>query len=230
MNNSLGFTRITFIMMLGVFAAGTFALTQYAQAERAAHSHVSKGMCKMCGMPKAQCKCPMQKPAPQKKWGDGHGQRDMCHLKAPAPDAVEQNGNGKQGWWARTKAWGVATGASIKGWFKRSPKQAYAQLRDVTEEEFHALVRAGTPIVVKFHAVWCGVCKSMQPIDAQVQSAHPDVTFVQVDVDKHSDLATKQGAKGVPTYVFYNKGGRQKTQVGSMSADEFKAHVQSVTK
>ena len=232
MNNKLGFSRITFIMMLGVFAASTFALTQYAHAERHVHKHASKAMCKVCGMPKAQCTCPAKKAMPQKEWCDGHGARDTCHLKKKeaAPAAAEPE---KQGWWSRTwcrtKALGAAAGTRVRGWFKRSPKVSHAELSDVTAAEFDKLVASGKPVVAKFHATWCPACKAMQPIDDQVSKKHPDVTFVQVDTDKFGDLAAKLGVKGIPTYVFYNNKEKQFVE-SSMSAEKFSKKVADLAK
>ena len=211
MLNKLGFSRITFIMMLGIFTAGTFALTEYAKAERHAHKHAGKA------------RDVKKEAVSQKKWCDAHNKRDECHLQKKAAPACAMDEPEKQGWFSRT--W-----CRVKGWFKRSPKVTQAALPDVDEARFKELVGTGKPVVVKFHATWCGICHKMQPIDDEVAGEHTDVTFVQVDVDKFKELANKQGASGVPTYVFYNKGGKQSTHGGSMTAKEFSKKVADLAK
>ncbi len=228
MINKLGFSRITFIMMLGAFTAGTLALTQYAKAERMAHKHAGNGMCKMCDMPKAKCGCGMKKEVPQKKWCDAHGQRDFCHLKkqkaAPSKAAMPE----EQGLWLRTRARFRAWGTSVRGWFKRSPKQVQPQLRDVGAQEFDSLVASGKPVVVKFHATWCPTCSTMRPVDLKVAAANPGVTIVQLDFEKNRKLATKHKVLGFPTYVFFKGGERRASHAGKLSEDAFNKKVQSL--
>ncbi len=225
MKNTLGFTRITFIMMLGIFATGTFALTQYAQAEQHAYAQ-TKGICKMCGMPKDQCTCDMKKQAPQKKWCDAHGQRDLCHLKAASQ--AEATTADRGGLWCRTKAGFSAATAKVRGWFKRKPKNGQGELSDVGGADLQALIATGKPVVAKFHAVWCPACKTMKPIDLKVAASNPGVTLVQVDFEKYGAVAKQYKVMGFPTYVFFKNGKQQAMHAGGMTQEAFSKRVQDL--
>ena len=226
MINKLGFTRVTFIMMLGVFTAGTFALTEYAKAERVTHKHAGSGMCKTCDMSKAKCGCGMKKEVAQKQWCDAHGERDFCHLKKQKGEPAKACMPEQQGWWARSWAKVKAWGASMRT--RRSPKQVQPQLRDVSGAELDSLIASGKPVVVKFHAVWCPTCSAMKPVDLKVAQANPGVTFVQLDFEKNRHLATKHKVLGFPTYVLFKGGQRRASHAGKLSEDAFNAKVQSL--
>lgn len=56
--------------------------------------------------------------------------------------------------------------------------------------------------VLCFSAMWCGPCKVMKPIMLQIAQENTDKFDIEyVDIEENSDLATKYGIRGVPTYV-----------------------------
>lgn len=70
--------------------------------------------------------------------------------------------------------------------------------------------RTGKPILVDFHATWCGACKLL---DAQTLSkplvvrAARKWVAVQVDVDKTPEVAQKYGVRVLPTIAFLRPNG-----------------------
>ncbi|KAJ7192225.1 hypothetical protein O6H91_Y521500 [Diphasiastrum complanatum] len=57
-------------------------------------------------------------------------------------------------------------------------------------------------IVVDFTATWCGPCKTMSPIFAELSKKYPNVFFLKVDVDQHPDITNQWGVSAMPTFVF----------------------------
>jgi thioredoxin 1 len=73
--------------------------------------------------------------------------------------------------------------------------------------KFQELIQSDTPVLIDFHATWCGPCKTLAPIIKEVKSEFGDkLTVFKVDVDKNQSLANKMQIKGVPTMVLYFKG------------------------
>uniref|UniRef100_A0A452UL37 Thioredoxin 2 n=1 Tax=Ursus maritimus TaxID=29073 RepID=A0A452UL37_URSMA len=52
------------------------------------------------------------------------------------------------------------------------------------------VVNSETPVVVDFHAQWCGPCKILGPrLEKAVAKQHGKVVMAKVDIDDHTDLA-----------------------------------------
>ncbi|XP_054938383.1 thioredoxin, mitochondrial isoform X1 [Physeter macrocephalus] len=52
------------------------------------------------------------------------------------------------------------------------------------------VVNSETPVVVDFHAQWCGPCKILGPrLEKVVAKQHGKVVMAKVDIDDHTDLA-----------------------------------------
>ena len=67
-----------------------------------------------------------------------------------------------------------------------------------------AAARSGEVLLLDFAASWCGPCKQMAPIVAEVAAAGWVVR--PVDVDRETDLVRRFGVTGVPCYILLVKG------------------------
>lgn len=77
-------------------------------------------------------------------------------------------------------------------------------LLDTTANGTTAAVTDGTPLVVDFYATWCGPCKKLAPVFAQLEKKYAGkVKFRTVDVDKEKALADKYQIEGVPTVIVF---------------------------
>jgi len=73
--------------------------------------------------------------------------------------------------------------------------------------KFSELINGDKPVLVDFHADWCGPCKVLGPIIKEVASEVGDkVKILKVDVDKNQAASIKYGIKGVPTMILFKKG------------------------
>ena len=89
-------------------------------------------------------------------------------------------------------------------------------MRDVTDRDFDDVVLRGpTPVVVDFWAPWCGPCKAVEPVLEQLDSAHPSVAFVKLDIDANPDTASRYGVLSIPTVILFEGGRARETLVGA---------------
>ena len=80
--------------------------------------------------------------------------------------------------------------------------------------EFMEAVNNGTS-VVDFYADWCGPCKMLGPVLEQL-----DCEVIKVDVDKHNELAIKNGVMSVPTVFIYENGTLVNKFIGFKTLEE----------
>ena len=73
---------------------------------------------------------------------------------------------------------------------------------DTTDARFAAdVLESDDPVVVDFHAVWCGPCRVMSPILADLADERPDVRVVKIDVDENQQTAVRYGVLAMPTLM-----------------------------
>ncbi|WP_224485236.1 thioredoxin [Robertkochia aurantiaca] len=75
------------------------------------------------------------------------------------------------------------------------------------KSNFNAIVASETPVLVDFHAEWCGPCKMLAPVLKEVKEEMGEqVKIVKIDVDKNQALSNKFNVRGVPTMILFKNG------------------------
>ena len=101
----------------------------------------------------------------------------------------------------------------------------------VTTGAYDQLIKEATkPIVLDFWASWCGPCKMMDPIFAEVSVERPDVVFGKVNVDEEPKLAQRYGISGIPTLLVIIDGKVVKTNVGVLKKEALLQLLDEVVK
>jgi thioredoxin 1 len=78
-----------------------------------------------------------------------------------------------------------------------------------------AVIESEQLVVVDFSATWCGPCRMLEPVLAQLEEQYAgSVNFVKVDIDVSGDLASKFGVVNVPTLVLFKGGEPVSRKVG----------------
>ena len=71
--------------------------------------------------------------------------------------------------------------------------------------------------LLDFYADWCGPCKAMEPIFAEVEKEYVQkVEFKKLDVEVESNTASKYGVQGIPTYILLKDGKEITRKIGAM--------------
>lgn len=72
---------------------------------------------------------------------------------------------------------------------------------------FDSIINDTKPVLIDFHALWCGPCKVMSPILKEVASELGDrIRVIKIDVDQNQELASRYQVQGVPTLMVFKDG------------------------
>ena len=89
------------------------------------------------------------------------------------------------------------------------------------KSNFKDIINSETPVLVDFHADWCGPCKMLAPILKQVKDElGENVKIIKIDVDKNQPLANQFQVRGVPTMILFKNGKQLWRQSGVLQKDE----------
>lgn len=57
-------------------------------------------------------------------------------------------------------------------------------------------------VVIDIYADWCGPCKMLAPVIAELERENPDVKFAKINVDEERDLAMQFKVQSIPMIAF----------------------------
>lgn len=96
------------------------------------------------------------------------------------------------------------------------------------KRSFNKIIDSEIPVLVDFHADWCGPCKMLDPILKQVKDELGEtVKIVKIDVDKNQRIAAKYKVRGIPTMLLFKKRKQVWRQSGVLQKNDLVKVVKS---
>lgn len=74
-------------------------------------------------------------------------------------------------------------------------------------ESFQQIITGDLPVLVDFHAEWCGPCKAMAPaIQAIGKEVQGRARVLKIDVDRNPAVSAQYQVQAVPTLIIFKQG------------------------
>jgi thioredoxin 1 len=111
-----------------------------------------------------------------------------------------------------------------------SQRSANGHVLELTEANFDRVVNGGKVTLVDFWAVWCGPCKTMEPIVERLASKlGGNVNFGRLNVDEQSAIATKYEVQSIPTFILFKNGAPVDAVIGTMPEAALEARIRKAS-
>ena len=95
---------------------------------------------------------------------------------------------------------------------------------------FETIINDTKPVIVDFHALWCGPCKVQSPILKELAAELGDrVKVIKIDVDQNNAISSQYQIQSVPTLIVFKNGQPVWRQSGVVSkADLYSVLTQNI--
>ncbi|KAM0948027.1 putative monodehydroascorbate reductase (NADH) [Dioscorea sansibarensis] len=83
------------------------------------------------------------------------------------------------------------------------------------DERISEANKDGKIVVANFSASWCGPCRMIAPLYAELSEKYPSLIFLTVDVDELMDFSSSWDIRATPTFFFLKDGQQLDKLVGA---------------
>jgi thioredoxin 1 len=92
---------------------------------------------------------------------------------------------------------------------------------------FNDIIKGDIPVLVDFHADWCGPCQTMNPIIDEIKNLYGQkLRVIKINVDKNPAASQKYKVRGVPTFLLFKNGQINWRSAGIHSRSDLKSVIE----
>lgn len=100
----------------------------------------------------------------------------------------------------------------------------------ITDSNFETEVKESSmPIMVDFYADWCGPCKMMAPLVAELAENYSGKCKIgKCNIDENPELGSKYKIMSIPTFLFFKDGEVVATVMGAVPKSQLEEKIEQV--
>ncbi len=96
---------------------------------------------------------------------------------------------------------------------------------------FDSIIQDSKPVVIDFHALWCGPCKVQSPVLKEIANELGDrIRVIKIDVDQNRGIASRYNIQSVPTLMVFKNGEIKYKQAGVHSKSQLMDVINNLLK